>query len=106
MMSELHTIGHNSFSVAIIQNYSAYLVTGIYQFGASLGIFGKFYLFPYFQTYLFFYFLTICSYIIVDKYFFKHLLKQNIIFGIICLVFIFFYIFYNFGNKYDGIEGD
>lgn len=106
MINELHTLGHNSFSIQILQKYSAYLATGIYQYGASLNVFSKFYLFPYFQTYLFFYILTVSTYVIVDKYFSNHILKENIIFISICLVFTFFYIFYNFGNKYDGIEGD
>lgn len=106
MMTKLHNIGHNLFSLSILQNYSSYLTVGIYQFGTSLDIFERFFLFPYFQTFIFFFFLIISAHVVVDKYLWKNKIKLNFLFITICFIIIFFYLFYNYGNEWAVIEGD
>lgn len=107
-MNDASEKGNNLFSSSpyFISKYSIYIPIGIYQFGSSLSISQRFYLFPYFTTFLFFYACITSSYCIIEKFLNKKLVLLNIFFICAVVFILIFYIFYCFSDWWPTIEGD
>lgn len=58
----------NHFNANIISS-AVYLPVGIYQWGASLNAYQRFYLMPYLTSFIFFFICNLSIYLIIDKYF-------------------------------------
>lgn len=94
MMNSLHVAGQNAFSHQLIANYSQYLTTGIYQFGSSLSLTQRLFIFPYFTTYFYFFVVITSTHEILIRYI-KTSWKQWTILVLLCLTFLFVYWFLN-----------
>ena len=105
-MNEISTINSNHFSITTISKYPQYLTIGIYQYGASLPLIQRFFLFPYLTTFLFIFFSSTIVYEASEKYLYKHQWKVNLLYLLFSFSILVFYIFYNLKGYYRTIEGD
>ena len=107
-MNDANTLGNNHFSTSIIHEYSTYLIVGIYEVGASLNLYSRFFLFPYLVTFLFLFITSSIAYSILDKFLPNSIFRKSVLYIFIAFLIFFFYVFYNFKgfNYYTTIPGD